>query len=73
LNEFNDQIANPFEALTSLLNQSNIINITTEPLTVKVPFIMSDDITAYELYLKQWLDENKKILNEWDRIISSLA
>ena len=73
LDEFNQKIGNPFESLTSLLNQSNIINITTEPLVVKVPFIMNEDITSYGLYLQQWLEENKKIIDEWDKVITALA
>ena len=73
LDDFSQTIANPFESLASLMNQSNIINITTEPLVVKVPMIMNDDIASYSLYLQQWVDENKSILNERTTVINSLA
>jgi hypothetical protein len=40
------------------MNESNIINISTETLNVKVPMIFAEDINGYELYLNQWLDIN---------------
>ena len=48
------------------MNQSNIINISTEPLTVKIPMIFAEDINAYDVYLKLWITENEKILEEWE-------
>lgn len=72
LDDFNDEISNPFESLASLMNQSNIINISTEPLVVKVPFIMNEDIVTYDLYLRQWLEDNRKIVAEWSGVINSL-
>jgi hypothetical protein len=54
------------------MNESNIINISTEPLTVKVPMIFSEDINEYQFYLNQWLDENKDIMQEWKTMINSL-
>ena len=58
LNQINDSIANPFESFASLLNESNIINISVEPITVKIPMISAEDINSYEIYLEQWLDIN---------------
>ena len=72
LNKANSNIANPFEALASMMNQSNIINISTEPITVKIPMIFAEDINAYDVYLKLWLTENQKILDKWEWILSSL-
>jgi hypothetical protein len=51
------------------MNQSNIINISTEPLTVKVPMIFSEDINEYEFYLNQWLEENQAILDSWKTML----
>jgi hypothetical protein len=62
LEKINETIQNPFEALANLMNESNIINISVEPLTVKVPMIFSEDINEYTIYLKQWLDVNEKIV-----------
>ena len=72
IDEFNDKIWNPFEALASLMNQSNIINISTEPLTVKVPMIFSEDINEYEFYLNQRLEENQAILDSWKTMLDWL-
>ena len=72
LNEYNQAMANPFESLASLMNQSNIINITTEPLTVKVPMIFAEDINAYHMYLEQWIDVNEDIMDQWKKILNSL-
>ena len=72
VSEFNNKIGNPFEALATLMNESNIVNITIEPLTVKVPMIFSEDINEYEFYLEQWLDENKAIMGEWESMFNWL-
>ena len=63
---------NPFEGLASLMNQSNIINISVEPLTVKVPWIFNEDINAYYIYLMQWLETNEAIVAEWDSVLNAL-
>lgn len=73
MNEFNKAISNPFEAVASLMNQSNIINITVEPLTVKVPMIFSEDIDAYKVYLQQRLDVNQWILDQWWKVIQAFG
>ena len=73
ISDFNSKLWNPFKALASLMNESNIINISTEPLTVKVPMIFSEDINEYQFYLNQWLDENKAIVEEWATMIDSLS
>ena len=72
VNDLNSKIWNPFEALASLMNESNIINVYTESLTVKVPMIFSEDINAYQLYLEQWLNENEDIMKEWEDVVGTL-
>lgn len=69
----NDKIANPFEELSILFNKSNLININTKNLNVKIPMIFSEDINAYEIYLKQRADTNGKIIEEWKIIIESVS
>lgn len=70
LENFNNAISNPFEALANLMNESNIINISVEPITVKIPMIFSEDINEYSIYLQQWLEVNKEILNGWESVLS---
>ncbi len=72
LNDFNSKLGNPFEALASLMNESNIINISTETLTVKVPMIFSEDINEYQFYLNQWIEENELIMQEWERVLNAI-
>ncbi|MDR2416475.1 MAG: hypothetical protein LBD75_07990, partial [Candidatus Peribacteria bacterium] len=64
IEQTNDQIANPFEQLSKLFNQSELINIQTKTLTVKIPIIYSEDINAYEIYLRQWGDRQQEIIEE---------
>ena len=52
------------------MNESNIINISVEPITVKIPMIFSEDINEYTIYLQQWLEVNKEILNGWESVLS---
>ena len=73
LTKFNKAITNPFEALASLMNQSNIINISMQTLNVKVPMIFKEDIDAYEFYLQQWLEQNKEIVEEWDKLLRTFV
>ena len=73
MEDFNKQIANPFEALSSLMNESNIINISTETLTLKIPMIFPEDINAYEIYLHQWLDINTQIVNDWRSLLETFV
>jgi hypothetical protein len=55
------------------MDESNIINISTETITVKVPMIFAEDINAYEFYLQQWLDTNQKIVDRWDSLLSTFV
>jgi hypothetical protein len=52
------------------MNESNIINISTEPINVKIPMIFAEDINAYDLYLQQWLEVNQGIVNQWKSILT---
>ena len=72
LENFGKSISNPFESLASLFNESNIINISTELITVKVPMVFKEDIDAYSLYLQQWLQENERIINDWKNVLEPL-
>ena len=62
-------MANPFESFASLLNESNIINISVEPITVKIPMISAEDINSYEIYLRQRLDVNGNIIEKWKSLV----
>jgi hypothetical protein len=73
LKALSNSISNPFESLASLLDESNIINISTEPITVKVPWIFAEDINAYGLYLQQRLEVNQEIMNQWSGLLSSFV
>ena len=73
LKSLNKSISNPFESLASLMNESNIINISTEQITVKIPMIFAEDIDAYNLYLNQRLEVNKRIINDWKVLLESFV
>jgi hypothetical protein len=73
MRKLNKSISNPFDALASLMNESNIINISVEPITVKVPMIFAEDITTYEIYLQQWLEVNGQIIDRWKAVLSGDA
>ena len=73
LDKLNKSIWNPFESLAGLMNESNIINISVEPVTVKVPMVFAEDIDAYSLYLTQWLEVNQRIVEQWSGALSSVG
>ena len=70
--DLSESMANPFESLASLVNQSNIMNISTRKLTVKVPFIYTEDVSSYSIYLQEWMDVNYGIFEDWKDSIKSL-
>ncbi|MBO7505334.1 hypothetical protein J6T66_04295 [bacterium] len=57
--------------MASLMNESKLINIYTEPLTIEVPMIFSEDINEYQFYLEQWLEENNNIMEEWKSVLTA--
>jgi len=73
MKDFNKAISNPFEALASLMNESNIINISFEHINVKIPMVFQEDINFYRLYLLQRLEVNQDIMNKWKSFYDSLT
>ena len=71
VSQLTNKIWNPFEGLASLMNESKLINIYTEPLTIEVPMIFSEDINEYQFYLEQWLEENNNIMEEWKSVLTA--
>lgn len=69
LNMLNQTLSNPFEGIASLMNVSNLINIETKILTVKVPIIYPEEINAYQIYITQWLKKNEEIIQQWKNIV----
>ncbi len=68
----NEPLANPFESFAAIMNKSDIINVSIEPITVKVPWIFAEDINSYELYLRQWWEVNKNIFDQWSWTLNAL-
>lgn len=66
-------LTNPFEEIAGLFNSTNLINVSTKNLNVKVPMIFAEDINSYELYLLQWLETNTQTFNEWRKIFDALT
>jgi hypothetical protein len=72
-NSVNDGIANPFEQLSLLFNQSELININTKNMTIKIPMIFWEDINAYHIYLRQRADVNGKIAQERINLVAAVG
>lgn len=73
LSSMNNQIANPFEQLSLLFNESKLINVNTKNLTIKIPMIFQEDINSYEIYLRQRADTNSKIAQERLNIVTAVG
>ncbi len=58
-NNDND-VSNPFDALSTLFENVPLINISTKNINVQVPFIAQEDIVRYKAYLNNWLQRNEK-------------
>ena len=57
--------ANPFKDLQELFNNTELVNIRTQRIQIKVPWIYSEDIEAYKNYLLTWYEDNSTTLNWW--------
>jgi hypothetical protein len=57
--------ANPFEKIEAMFDEVPLINLRTENITVKVPMISSEDITAYTSMSKNWISTQEKTLEKW--------
>ncbi len=57
--------ANPFEKMEAMFEEVPLINLRTENITVKVPMISSEDITAYVSMSQNWIWKQQKVLKEW--------
>jgi hypothetical protein len=53
---------NPFKELEELFNQTDLINITTQNIPIRVPWIYNEDIEAYKNYLLTRYDQNLTII-----------
>ncbi len=68
----NTSFANPFEKIEAMFEEVPLINLRTENITVKVPMISSEDITAYMHMSRNWIQIQEKILKEWFDLFKSL-
>ncbi|HRX63772.1 MAG TPA: hypothetical protein P5060_01570 [Candidatus Absconditabacterales bacterium] len=64
--------ANPFEEIEAMFEDVALINLRTENISVKVPIITSDDIDAYTNMSKNWIEDQKEILEDWTNFFKAL-
>jgi len=63
--------ANPFKELQELFNNTELVNISTQKIPIRIPRIYSDDIEAYGNYLLTWYEDNSTILNWWEATVEA--
>ena len=63
--------ANPFKELQDLFNNSDLVNVTTQRIPIRIPWIYSEDIEAYKNYLLTWYEDNSTILKWWEATIEA--
>ena len=64
---------NPFEKMQELFNSSDLVKISTKQISVKIPWIYSEDIESYISYLKTWLSTQNSILKSWrDKVAATI-
>ncbi len=66
-------LANPLEFMETLSEDIPLINLRTENITVKVPMISTEDITAYVSMSKNWIAQQEKVLQEWFDLFKALV
>lgn len=67
-------ISNPFEVLSTMFNDVNLINFNTKDVSITVPMIYSEDIIRYNSYLENYIEENEQILiDRTDMVKSALG
>ena len=59
--------------MTQLFNSSDLVKISTKNISVKIPWIYSEDIESYISYLKTWLSTQNSILKSWkDKVAATI-
>lgn len=56
---------NPFKELQELFNNTELVNISTQNISIRIPRIYSEDIEAYENYLLTRYEDNSTTLSWW--------
>lgn len=65
-------LANPFDTLEVLFNQSELIHISSRDVLVELPFIYTEDIASAKGILTTWLERNKPIRKAWSDLGTDL-
>ena len=63
--------ANPFKELQDLFNETELVNITTQSVPIRIPRIYSEDIEAYWNYLLTWYEDNSTVLKWWEATVEA--
>jgi len=59
--------------MAQLFNSSDLVKISTKNISVKIPWIYSEDIESYISYLKIWLSTQNSILKSWkDKVAATI-
>jgi len=66
-----NEMSNPFEAIQTMFNEVELVNIETKNVIVKVPMIYGEDLVQYINQMKSRLETNQKILTEWTHFFQS--
>jgi membrane-associated HD superfamily phosphohydrolase len=64
--------ANPFDKIEAVFEEIPLVNIRTENITIKVPMISSEDITAYTSMSRNRITQQEKVLQEWFDLFKSM-
>lgn len=72
LNDISKSIGNPFDAISLMFQETNLININTRDINIQVPLIYQEDINKYKAYLKSRLAINEQILKDWLKFFADL-
>jgi hypothetical protein len=63
---------NPFKELEDAFNNTPLVNISTQDITVNVPMLSSEDITSYISMSQSWINRQTEILEDWQYFFESL-
>lgn len=62
-------INNPFLALEKMFEDVELINIRTENITVKIPMLTSDDISAYISMMQNWIKQQNATIEKRKKLL----
>jgi hypothetical protein len=68
-----EAFSNPFKKIEKLFSDIPLVRIQTRTIVIKLPRLTEEEWEKMKADLLRWKEENKKIIKEWEKLVTSAA